>query len=144
MNQITYKKIDGYKFQLKEIYHILTKIKLEEDISTPDKFPFIRLGKRGLLSIYNGYAWDGASGPAINNKTIIRGSLVHDALYQLIRSGKLNKSHRKYADEIFRDICLEDGMSKIRAYWVYWAVRLFAGFAVKEGSGKESKIYKAP
>jgi len=81
----------------------------------------------GALVLRPGYAWDGASGPAINTKNFVRGSLVHDALYQLIRIGVLPRTARKTADEALRSIVIEDGMSHIRASWVYAAVRAFGG-----------------
>ena len=37
--------------------------------------------------------------------------------------------HRKSADEELKRICLEDGMSSIRAWWVYGSVRQFGGSA---------------
>ena len=54
----------------------------------------------------------------------MQGSLVHDALYQLMRECVIEQSQRKIADEILRKICREDGMSKIRAWWVYQGVRI--------------------
>lgn len=141
---IRYRCIDNFKFQLKDTYSIQTEIRLTNDISTPDMPVFIQLTGDGMLTINAGYAWDGASGPSINNKTIIRGSLVHDALYQLMRAGVLLRSYKRYADELFRDICIEDGMFKFRAWYVFHAVDKFAKFATKPGTGQESKIYTAP
>jgi hypothetical protein len=83
------------------------------------------LRKSGILRIRKGYAWDGPSGPAIHTKSFMRGSLVHDALYQLIRERKLMLSDRKEADLILRDICIDDGMDRFRVKWVYAAVRRF-------------------
>jgi len=55
----------------------------------------------------------------------MRGSLVHDALYQLMRLSALDyKAHRKRADEILREICLEDGICSFRAWYVYQAVHI--------------------
>ena len=50
-----------------------------------------------LITAKAGYAWDGASG-AVNTKSWIIPSLVHDILYQLMREGLLNQSLRKQAD----------------------------------------------
>ncbi len=72
------------------------------------------------------YAWDGPSGPTFDTKTFMRGSLFHDALCQLIAEGLLDKKYRKYADQLLRQIILEDGMSKFRAWYVYQAVRLYS------------------
>lgn len=82
------------------------------------------ISEDGVVTLRRGYAWDGPSGPTIDTYTFMRGSLFHDALYQLMREGVLPLSTRKHADEILRDICLEDGMSKIRAAWVYRGVRI--------------------
>lgn len=69
---------------------------------------------------------DGPSGPTFDTLTFMRGSLVHDALYQLMREGGLDRQmYREAADITLRQICLEDGMNPIRAWWVYQGVRLF-------------------
>ena len=42
----------------------------------------------------------------------MRGALVHDALYQLMRLKQLDyEQYRDRADEVLRDLCKEDGMS---------------------------------
>ena len=57
--------------------------------------------------------------------TFMRGSLVHDALYQLMQEKYLDLNiHREAADRILQKICKEDGMWSLRAWWVYHAVRL--------------------
>lgn len=119
--EIKYK--GGYKYQLFVEYTLKVGIKPDQDIITD----FIDLNKDGNLTIKKGYAWDGASFPAINTKTFMRGSLVHDALYQLIRWKRLEENmHRRLADVELRKICIEDGMWRIRTYWVYLAVITFA------------------
>ena len=81
-----------------------------------------------VLTVHAHYAWDGPSGPTFDTKTFMRGSLFHDALCQLIGEGLLDKKYRKYADQLLRQICLEDGMSKFRAWYVYMAVRAYSKF----------------
>lgn len=109
-------------------YALAIKIQPAVDIITD----FIVLNNDGLLTIQKGYSWDGASGPTIDTDSFMRGSLVHDSLYQLMRDGKVDRKHRQYADELLRDICIEDGMYRWRAAYVYWSVRLFAGSAAGE------------
>jgi hypothetical protein len=96
------------------------------------------------LHIMPGYAWDGASGPAIDTTNFRNGSLVHDVLYQMMRQGAIPRTekNRETADQILRRICREDGMSTVRAGWVYWAVQTFA----KRASTKEAKptVHEAP
>lgn len=82
---------------------------------------FIDIHKNQLI-ISKDYAWDGATS-AIDTPDFMRGSLVHDALYQLIRMGWLGKSYRIEADKVLKAICLEDGMPKWRAWYVYHSVR---------------------
>lgn len=123
----------GYKYQLKERYTVEIAIRPAQAIKTA----FIRLDTAGKLTLENGYAWDGPSGPTIDTLTFMRGSLEHDALYQLMREKHLDHdTHREAADRILREICLEDGMWRARAWWVYWAVRWFADPAADPASTK--------
>jgi hypothetical protein len=56
----------------------------------------------------------------------MRGSLVHDALYQLMRERYLDEdTYRDRSDRLLQKICKEDGMSMLRAWWVYQGVHLF-------------------
>jgi len=120
MNQIKYQS--GYKYQLYETYSVQTNI---NPIYTEILHGFVRLNVDGMLYINAGYAWDGPSGPTLDDNTNMRGSLVHDALYQLMREGLLSEEYREQADyELYR-ICLEDGMNIARASCYYKAVRCF-------------------
>lgn len=121
--QIIYKS--GYKYQLVTHCTYKTGIKIKEAIFTE----FINLYPDGYLYIKASYAWDGPSGTTIDTPTFMRGSLIHDALYQLGRTGYLDIKWRKQADIELKKICLEDGMQKWRAAYVYWCVRKFAKFA---------------
>jgi hypothetical protein len=134
MKQIEYK--GGYKYQLCADWMGYVGIK-----NYHIHVPYIVL-KDGVLLIEKGYAWDGPSGPAIDTPNFMRGSLVHDALYQLIRMRELPTFCRRQADEVLRDICIEDGMSKIRAWWVFFAVQTFAQRAADPENAKE--VRKAP
>lgn len=123
----------GYKYQLAEEYSYDTGFEVAEDIN----LGFVILQSNGNLVMKNGYAWDGPSGPALDTPSFMRASLVHDALYQLIRSGKLSMDHRNKADRILREISLQDGMSCARAWYSYYAVKLFARKAAERASAKD-------
>ena len=113
----------GYKYQLKHSYVVAIEIKP----TAPVDLDYIALDSVGQLTIKKGYAWDGPSGPTIDIKSFMRGSLIHDALYQLMREESLdNNTCRAIADKLLRVICVEDGMWLPLAWWVYWCVRLFA------------------
>lgn len=90
-----------------------------------------------VLYISAGYAWDGPSGPTIDTKSFMRGSLVHDALYQLIRGGIIRNDFRINADGFLKEICIEDGMNRIVAEIVYRSVRMFGGMFVGKDDVKE-------
>lgn len=129
---------DGYKYQLATAYRVKITIKPKELIDTE----FIRLTKGGLLTIKKGYASDGPSGPTLDTKTFMRGAFVHDALYQLMRMKKLPLKCRREADLILQRMCRQDGMSKIRAWYVYESVKNFAkGSALPKN---RKRIYTAP
>lgn len=126
---IEYKK--GFKYQLAKTCIVKTVL-FGYNISTR----YIRLTEDGTLVIYYGYAWDGPSGPTIDTKNFMRGALVHDALYQLLREGYLPQAERFIADGILRQICLEDGMSKLRAWYVFHSVDKFAATAASPKNKK--------
>jgi len=113
MNAIRYRK--GYKYQLAEDYHSTTRLRPDHVIDTR----YIGLHPDGNLTVRSGYAWDGASGPTIDTKNCLRGSLAHDVKYQLIRSGLLSYCSKVIADEELHEDLLADGMNKWRA-WVWW------------------------
>ncbi len=137
MECIAYKK--GYKYQIVEDYATDIDIKPDHDID----IHFISLTLDGHLTVKKGYAWDGPSGPTIDTRNFMRGSLVHDALYQLMREKKLNKElHRKPADKLLRQMCKEDGMWAVRVWWVYLGVR-FGGDPSADPANKK-RVIKAP
>lgn len=120
MNYIHYR--DGYKYQLTETCQLEINIHPDEDIVTE----WILLNSEGLLTIMRGYAWDGPSGPMPDIHEAMRGSLVHDALYQLMREDHLSSvQHRDTVDKLLRELCIEDYMSHPMAELVYQAVHLF-------------------
>jgi hypothetical protein len=128
----------GYKYQLAENFQMTT-----EFTGKTIKQGFIRLTVGGVLTLNKGYAWDGPSGPAIDTKNFMLGSLVHDALYQLMRKKRLDpKIYREPADRLLQQMCVDHGMWKVRAWWVYKFVSMFAASAADPSH--EKKILTAP
>lgn len=139
--KICYRKLHKYKYQLLEPYTIKTNLKPEKEIRE-EVARYLTLSPDGVLSIGEHYAWDGPSGPTIDTKDFMRGSLVHDALYQLMREKVLSdEKHRKRADEILREICRQDGMCSLRAWYVYQALRIFAGSCARPREEKSEREY---
>jgi hypothetical protein len=140
MTFIRYRSLRRYKYQLCETYRVYVGIKLAEAIESPGGW--LKLFKDGYLEIRKGYCWDGPSGPTIDSPNFMRPSLAHDALYQLMRLRLLDVKWRKHADELLREHCLEDGMSRFRSRYVYWAVRRFGSFSTDPKP--EPAIVRAP
>ena len=129
---------EGYKYQLYEVYKDHISIRPEVDIVTR----YILLSVVGELEIRYGYAWDGASGPTIDTLNSMRGSLIHDALYQLMRMGLLEHKWKTKADLLFEKILVEDDMSKCRARVWFRGVDKLAASATRAENVK--KVITAP
>ena len=85
--------------------------------------PFVRV-YGGWLTILAGYMWDGATGVP-HNPDNMRASLFHDALYELMQLGLLDRKYRDVADQLLRELCLEDGMSQFWADQFYNFIHAF-------------------
>lgn len=139
VKRIHYKK--GYKYQLAHDYLEHIPVQPEHPIKTE----FIRLDQFGNLVVLRGYAWDGPSGPAPDLDGFMRGSLKHDALYQLMRMGLLSPEQwRKTADEIFRRDCKIDGLWGWLAQVAYKSIRSFGSFNAETGQLKQIEIAPKP
>jgi hypothetical protein len=128
----------GFKYQLAEAVAVETAIRPPKPAATL----YVQLDPDGTMFIKSGYAWDGPSGPTVDTPSAMRGSLVHDALYQLIRLGLLAASFRAAADAEYRRLCLADGMWPIRAALHFDALRLFGGSSAAPSA--ERPILTAP
>jgi len=138
MEYISYKQ--GYKYQLVEDYVVEIKIVPKKAITIGYLEFHKSINKLGNLTIRAGYAWDGPSGPTIDTANFMRGSLVHDALYQLMRESLLNRElYREPADRLLKSMCIEDGMSRIRAWLVYRGVRVGGSGAANPRNKKKVK-----
>jgi hypothetical protein len=85
------------------------------------------------LLIKKGYRWDGPSGPTLDTDNFMLPSLVHDALYQLLRTTEFGinaQEVRKAADRILYELCRSEGMSWLRAKYVHFFVRKFGGTSI--------------
>ena len=96
MKVIKYKS--GYKYQTALQHKTMISITGHDAESE-----FVSLSPEGLLLIRSGYAWDGPTGYVLHTyrQRMMRGSLYHDALYQLMREGVLGRDHRQDADDVF-------------------------------------------
>lgn len=127
MSRIHY--IGGFKYQLAEDYTLHTPI-----TGTRIEDEYFLLEENGFLSIWKGYAWDGASGPTFDSKSSMRPSMIHDVFCQAMRDGRLDygKWH-KTVNVLFKAHCIEDGMWPWRAVLWYAAVSFANAGDPKQG-----------
>jgi len=135
-DRIEYSEIN-WKYKLTKTYTISTPI-----LGCNGANSYLYIGKDGSLTIYRGYAWNGAN-VIRDTEHNMRASLVHDSLYQLIGLGIVPPNYKKEADQVFYDIMLEDEENQVFAKICYEAVRKFGGSSCVPGS-KDKKVFTAP
>ncbi len=141
MARACYRELRRYKYQLLADYEDTIPLRPPAD----QAFRFVALSAAGRLLVRSGYAWDGPSGPTLDTRDFMRGSLVHDALYQLMRLGALDwRTQREAADDLLRDLCIADGMPRWRAWYVHRGVRLFAEGNARPRREPETEIICVP
>jgi len=117
-----YRKLHHWKYQLIEPFEATVNIMPLDEIKTE----FITLRQNGRLTLAQYYAWDGASGLCPDMRCMMRGTLIHDALYQLMRLNLISRRYRKAADQDLKKRILFDGANTLWAGIVYGGVRVFA------------------
>lgn len=108
----------GYRYQLARQY--------EQYVAGAGIFPsdpggneFVHLTIDGRLIVRASYAWDGASGPALNDRAFVRPSLVHDALCQLWELGVVDDAGRRAADKLLGRMLRDDMRTIAKRYPLY-------------------------
>ena len=99
--------------------------------------------------IPKGFVFDGASVPKFARSwlspmgVLLSGGLVHDYVYKFEvlrlggKKGSTEKKSQKWADELFRDICIDVNGFKVINYLAYYALRL-GGFMAWNGHRKRN------
>lgn len=100
----------GFKYQLAEDYTIDTGI-----VSYYFNNDLVELYTTGRLLIKKGFAWDGASFIVMDTKSVMEASLVHDALYYLMRQGIISGGFKEDIDLLYYNLCIKNGCWKWRA-----------------------------
>jgi len=125
--------VDGYKYQTRNDMVFVTSIHMDHDIITD----LIILRQDGWLWVGKYFAWDGCSGPTIDDSKNMCAGLAHDALYSLMRMGLLPIAMRGLADDELRRLMIRDCAYEFRANYYKWAVHNFAaGAASREHAHK--------
>ena len=125
---IAYRKLHGWKYELLEPEMLVLPAAFHE-LGRYFATEYLALSE-DALTVKAWYLWDGASGPTVDSPSTMRASLVHDALYQLMRLGVLPRSLKGAADQLLHDLLIEDGMGRFRAWYWLQAVRWFGSIEV--------------
>jgi hypothetical protein len=129
MNKACYKVLPRHKYILVKPYSYSTGF---NELENKIKIDYLTLEKNGLLKFEKGFTWDGPSGPSRDTLNIMRGSLIHDGIYRLIRYGGLKyKPYKVLADRLLRKICRRDRTFWFRVLYIYIGVRLFGRRSAK-------------
>jgi hypothetical protein len=116
---IQYRK--GYKYSLWETYRCSIGI-----VGYTVTHRLFELTSTGILTVFADYPWDGPSGPTIDTPSFMRGSLIHDVLFEMLRLGLLPHDPCFHLANLeLHKICLEDRMWQFRSNYVFAAVERF-------------------
>jgi hypothetical protein len=87
----------------------------------PIKKNYGYLSAEGVLSLKPGFCSDGATG-AIDTKDFLVPAFVHDWFCDMVNDKTLPVEYRRKADDLLKQMLLDNGMSPIRAEYVHRAV----------------------
>ena len=131
---------DGFLYQLSEDYIHQLGGNLD-NIPVGVLTEWLCLTQAGVLTIKQGYAWNGGNFPARDTKNAMRAYLVHDAGYQLTRFGLLSRDiWRPLWDKEFKRVLREDKVSRFRAWYLHRGVRI-GGRKAASASGIRPVLY---
>lgn len=126
----------GYKYQTNSNIIIQTTLRPAQSCVIDG---YVFLGTDGLLYIYKSYAWDGCTHAPDTDSNLLAG-LVHDALYQLMQIGILDKSFKPDADDILRDVMVRQGSMLFIANIFHAAVQEFGNMHMKPSKVRTLQI----
>lgn len=109
------------------------------------KGEFFHLHQTGLLELFPGFVWDGASGPMIDTDDVMRASAFHDVFCRLMRNGQI--SYDMWQDTIngfFEVQCLGSGMPALRAAYAHWGTEIGDAGNPNQGPDKYGEVLEAP
>jgi hypothetical protein len=94
------------------------------------------------VTIKSNFITDGASIPKVFwsvvgnplENDLLKPAIIHDGLYALMQLKRLE------CDKLFKDMLLFNGTSKMKAYFIYYAVRLFGGAYWKKDTSSMMKF----
>jgi len=134
------KYFSGYKYVLAEDMVFQVSICPKEDIVTD----LIHLTTTGLLTVKKWYPWDGASGPAMDTYSKFEASCCHDALYELMRKGKLPHGFWEAADVEYLKLMEANGAWRLTIWMDALGLKLAGGTYARPSKRKRIHDTKNP
>ena len=144
---------DAPNYVLCEKVSIQTPIAIESSLTVrgASGYSYIDMETDGLLTINAEYAWDGATGIPDNKKNIFA-SLVHDALYQILRDDHQRdepllddtsrKQFRQRADKLFKDLYRKNGANGlVDIFWTALAYNVLRLCGKRASQKSNTKSY---
>ncbi len=143
-----YSKVKAYKYKLEQ-----TELRKTDIIGYSFSTRYFAMRGDGSLFVKYSYAWDGSSIPY---KKVLRvlsfwlydpdrycktASLIHDAICQAIREGLLPAKYKLQIDLLYKDMCIEGGMSIQQANRRYLALRKYGDGGIEPEKEPRNKIY---
>ena len=94
---------------------------------------YVTIEPNGMLYISKAFTFDGNStGIDIDNEKNLFPSLIHDALYSLLRNGFLDESYKEVADDIYLKLLEKNGVSKAFVNASRLVLGRFGKFSIKK------------
>lgn len=130
--------IEGIKYVLAEDYSVQTPV-IGEHVDSK----WFTLTPDGRLTVREGFAWDGASGPTIDTPASMVPSLVHDVFCICMRDGRLSYARwQPTVNAFFYSQLRAAGMPAWRAR--IWHAGVVLGDAGNPKQGPDRVVLTAP
>ena len=136
--KIHYRKYGGC-FQLAKPVSFYTGFRPKDTVKSESGR--LTLYPDGRLDISEGYVWDGVSGGP-NKKSWLKASLLHDALYQLMRERQIPHATWRRADMEYGAKLKKDGAWQATISMQLWILKKTGGKHARPS--KRKKIHSAP
>jgi len=111
--------LDGRDWRVLKDFSYKTEIKPKETITSN----FFIFHNNGIIEVLKGFCWDGPTG-GLDTKNAMLASLLHDIGCILRARGLLTDREINQFDDLYYKVCLEEGMSKFRAGYMFAGISL--------------------
>ncbi len=152
---MTYRELFGWKYEL--LNDAVECVELPYCLAFHIDTDYIGIAGDYVV-VRKRYAWNGPN-VVPDSPDLMRASMFHDALYQLMREGYISKKNRRYADRLFRDIYIREATRivkkkkgkvtwadklRIKAYSkaIYRAVRIGGGFTLNKSEYPDGNVFE--